>query len=121
MIIYVYDLGRLRYLLGYGWANRASYCWLFLCLEYIYLKRFRINAAFLFLMVTVATVFIPFHTDKFSVYYYYLHFFVLSNKNDIQLFKKVCTMEKEFQRKIKIIYLFIYLSCINRFFASLFL
>ncbi len=64
-VIYVYDLGRLRYLLGYGWANRASYCWLFLCLEYIYLKRFRINAVFLLLMVTVATVLYHFTQTNF--------------------------------------------------------
>ncbi len=41
-----YDLsqpGRKRYYLGYGWVNRASYCWFFITLELLYLKKGRLR------------------------------------------------------------------------------
>ena len=37
------DFGRTRSFLGYGWVNRASYCWFFICLELLYLKNNRFN------------------------------------------------------------------------------
>ena len=40
---YFVEGSRVRYFLGYGWVNRASYCWFFLCLEYLYLKNGRLR------------------------------------------------------------------------------
>lgn len=40
---YVVTQMRERYFLGYGWVNRAAYCWLFICLEYLYLHKGKIK------------------------------------------------------------------------------
>lgn len=37
------DEGRMRCFLGYGWVNRASYSWLFITLELLYLKKARFS------------------------------------------------------------------------------
>lgn len=58
----VYEGGRERLYLGYGWVNRASYCWLFICLELLYIKKARfsfIDAAIL----TAVNMFIYLKTD----------------------------------------------------------
>ena len=39
----VESFGRTRSFLGYGWVNRASYCFFFICLEILYLNRNRIK------------------------------------------------------------------------------
>ncbi len=35
--------GRIRAFLGYGWVNRASYCLLFMTIEYLYLSDFKLR------------------------------------------------------------------------------
>lgn len=61
------DQGRLRSFLGYGWVNRASYCWFFVCLEILYLRENRINLS-LGLVLSFVNYFIYARTNtKFSM------------------------------------------------------
>ena len=39
----VNEYGRMRSFLGYGWVNRASYSWFFICLEILYLRQLKVN------------------------------------------------------------------------------
>ena len=47
------DQGRLRSFLGYGWVNRASYCWLFICLEILFLRDNKLNIVLGFVLAVV--------------------------------------------------------------------
>ena len=55
------DAGRKRCFMGYGWVNRASYSWLFICLEILYLKKGRLNPA-LGLVLSAVNSFIFYRT-----------------------------------------------------------
>ena len=51
----VVERGRIRSYLGYGWVNRASYCWFFICIELLYLKNtcFRFGESLFLFLISV--------------------------------------------------------------------
>lgn len=54
---YTIDNGVQRFFLGYGWVNRAPYCWMFLILEYLYLKKCKLTISEFCIAIIFSLVF----------------------------------------------------------------
>ena len=81
--------GRIRSFLGYGWVNRASYCWFFICLELLYLKNNKLNWKYSLVLAIV----------NYYVYYKTNTVFSMSMTYGIILFGLANYLHSKYKRK----------------------